>query len=78
MLKQKRENTRKDVLVDKHIVKRKFKKEELTEKLKEQGVIATGNINKIKKLCIEHGIALKSNEETKILPGWEQKPKGMQ
>jgi len=29
------------------------------------------------KLCIEHGIALKSNEEPKIQPGWEQKPKGM-
>jgi len=77
MSKQKREDTRKDVLVDNQTVKRKFKMEELTEKLKEQGVITTENINKIKKLCIECGIALESNEEPKIQPGWEQKPTGM-
>ena len=46
-------------------------------KLQEHGVIATGNITNINKLCREKGIPLVETDIPKIQPGWEGKQKGM-
>jgi len=50
---------------------------ELAKKLKEHGVMVKGNIDTLKKLLTEHGIALVETVIFKLISGWEGKTKGI-
>lgn len=77
MSREEKERKRNDLVIPNKTVNRQLTKAELTLKLQEHGVTATGNITNIKKLCGEKGILLVESNIPKIQPGWEGKQKGM-
>ena len=70
-----REERRHDKTTDK-IVKKKFNKSNLKEKLTAMGLVPNGTREALQKLCIDNNIPI-SEEISKIVEGWEGKPKGM-
>ena len=71
MSKAERETKQKDLVILNKMINQQLTKVELILKLQEHGVIVTGNITKIKKLCRDKGIPLVETDIPKIQPGWE-------
>ena len=76
MSEAKREELRKDKVIERKGMKRKFRKSELMERLRAQGITAGETQKNLQQLCVRNNIPM---EEVipKIQLGWEGKQKGL-
>jgi hypothetical protein len=76
MTERMRSEKKEDKVVEGAKKVKKFTKAELTEKLRQRGLLTSGTYKKIKEICMQNNI--KTQEEIqKVIPGWGGKQKGL-
>jgi len=76
MTERMRSEKKEDKVVEGAKKVKKFTKAELTEKLRQRGLLTSGTYKKIKEICRQNNI--KTQEEIqKVIPGWGGKQKGL-
>ena len=76
MSNAKREQARKDKVIEGSMKMKNVAKPDQIKRLQERGITATGNIAQLCKLAKNKGIPI-IEEIPKVIEGWEGKPKGM-
>jgi hypothetical protein len=71
-----REKQRHDIILEGQVVKKKFTKKELSERLLTCGITMKGKLADLQRAATNHGLPIEEISQ-KVQKGWEGKPKGL-